>query len=110
MQNEKKSSESQANIEVVRKRFVFGMARSLKVNINNEMVGALSFGKSNEYLVNPGKVVIQVSMDWCKSNKVELNLKSGESVSLKADSINILFAGFLCFLSPSSVFNLSRNS
>ena len=102
------NNSDQSTIQVDRKFFFHSMAMALKVKINNVHVGDLKLRGRGNYSVDPGKCVVQVSMAWCKSNKVELHLDPGEKVFLNAGSIFFLLA-IPCFIvALNSVFTLKR--
>ena len=52
---------------------------------------------------------IQVSMDWCKSVPLAINVSENATVSLKVETQFLLLATLYCFFRPSKVFKLVGN-
>jgi len=64
----------------------FGMLRKLWIFIDGEKKAYVKNGKTVSLEVNPGNHEVFVSMDYLKSNKVELTLDSAEAVHLECGS------------------------
>jgi hypothetical protein len=61
-----------------------GKMRNLRVLIDGREVGRVSYGKRIQYALDPGIYVVQVQMDWCRSEAFAVYVHDGEVVQLAA--------------------------
>ncbi|WP_422948617.1 hypothetical protein [Undibacterium sp. Ren11W] len=98
-----------SEVTIVRPWAYFGFARALKVSIDGVNIGSISSRKTEKFSVSSGSHTIQVSMDWCKSVPLSINVSENSTVSLKVEAQFILLAALCCFFRPSKVFKLVGN-
>jgi hypothetical protein len=72
-----------SRIRVVRDNDFFGMARKLKIIIDEKHVADLKYNRGININVKPGTYLIQVKMDWCTSKPEKVKLNEGESAEFK---------------------------
>jgi hypothetical protein len=72
-----------SRIRVVRDNDFFGMARKLKIIIDEKHVADLKYNRGININVKPGTYLIQVKMDWCTSKLEKVKLNEGESAEFK---------------------------
>lgn len=58
-------------------------ARAIGIYIDGEKVGTINDGETQEYEVENGKHEIFAKIDWCRSQKVELNIAENETKTIK---------------------------
>jgi hypothetical protein len=59
-----------------------GIKRELRVLIDGDEVGEVSYGGRREFPLGPGTYSVQVAMDWCRSGPREVQVRPGEMVEL----------------------------
>jgi len=57
--------------------------REIGIYIDGEKVGTIDDGKTQEYEVESGKHEIYAKIDWCRSQKIELNTVENDLTTLK---------------------------
>jgi len=72
-------------------------ARKYKVICNDVILGTLSNGESKEFSTNDTKIVLYFKIDWCRSNKLEMNLNQDQLKYIKCGSSLRGFRMFLGF-------------
>lgn len=103
-----------STIRVVRDKDLFGMARKLKIFIDDKHVADLKYNQGININVNPGLYSVQVKMDWCTCKPEEVQLDSGERVEFKVESefdesILMMFKQlYNMFFNASDFFTLKR--
>ena len=63
-------------------RPVADLFRSYKVIIDGTFVGAIRRRETRSFDVPPGRHEIHLTIDWCRSRDIELNLLPGEEAHL----------------------------
>ena len=58
-------------------------AREIGIYIDGEKVGTINDGETQDYVVENGKHEIYAKIDWCRSQKIELNVAENETAILK---------------------------
>ncbi|APG65018.1 hypothetical protein LPB136_06450 [Tenacibaculum todarodis] len=58
-------------------------AREIGIYIDREKAGTINDGETQEYEVENGKHEIFAKIDWCRSQKIELNTIEGKPTVLK---------------------------
>lgn len=103
-----------STIRVVRDEDFFGMARKLKVFIDDKHVTDLKYNQGININVSPGLYKVQVKMDWCTCKPEEVQLDAGEKVELQVETgfdesiakmFNLLYN---LFFNASEFFTLKR--
>ena len=75
--------------------------RKIGIYIDGEKVGTINNGEKKEYEVEFGKHEVYAKIDWCYSQKIELNINENETTELKltgfkyGSSILPIMLGFL---------------
>lgn len=69
-----------ATIRITRKNDYFGLARKLKVYVDNKHVGNVRWKNSVDISVPPGRHEFYVKMDWCRSTPIQLNIRENDLV------------------------------
>ncbi len=101
-------------IHVRRGRDFFGMARKLKIIIDEDHVADLKWDQGIGFKVRPGFHTVRVKMDWCTCKPVRVKLEAGERVEYKVESgfdesITNMFKQFYnMFFNASEFFTLKR--
>ena len=57
--------------------------RKYKIFMDGVNIGEINDGEMKELNGSPGKHTIHLSIDWCKSNKLEITLKENEVLELE---------------------------
>ena len=57
--------------------------RKIGIYVNREKVGTINNGETQEYEIESGKHEVFAKIDWCRSQKIELNTSENETVTLK---------------------------
>ena len=60
--------------------------RAYKVQVDGELVGKIEPKNTMEFSLVPGLHEVMLSIDWCKSNIVEINIKNGETLAMECGS------------------------
>ena len=58
-------------------------AREIGIYIDEQKVGTIKDGETQEYKVENGKHEILAKIDWCQSQKIELNITENETSTLQ---------------------------
>ena len=61
-------------------------SRKYKVICNNECIGKIGNGESLEFETSPGEKEIFFKIDWCRSNKIKVEVPNEGVVDLKGGS------------------------
>ncbi|RFA37402.1 hypothetical protein [Alkalilimnicola ehrlichii] len=89
-------------------------ARKYKIICNGECLGKIGNGETQEYEVSPGGKEVYLKIDWCRSNKVRVEVPENGLVSVKGGSnlrgLKLLLAIFYVLLAPHNYLWLSSNS
>ncbi len=57
--------------------------REIGIYVDGEKVGTINDGETQEYEIESGKHEVFAKIDWCRSQKIELNTSENETVTLK---------------------------
>ena len=57
--------------------------REIGIYIDGEKVGTINDGETQDYAVENGKHEVYAKIDWCRSQKIELNVAENETTILK---------------------------
>lgn len=76
----------QTQITVTRKTSYADRLRAYKVVIDGEAVGAVRARKSVTIPVAPGKHSLEIRIDWCGSERIDFEVRSGEHVLFECGS------------------------
>ena len=71
-------------VVVERMREWFGLLRKLRVYIDNAHVGDVRAGECRSFRVTAGEHDVRVSMDWCRSPSVRVNVAMSATIRLRA--------------------------
>ncbi len=93
-------------ITIYRPQVFMGAARKLRVSIDFVDVGGVEFGKEASYTVESGLHDVQVSMDWCKSESLLIEVTESTDVALEVRFAPLLLAIVYVFVNPAGVFTL----
>ena len=96
-------------IHIKRNPSFFGMARKMKIYIDGQHTGDVKNEKTTTVEVQDGVHEIQVGMDWCKSNKIELRIEEGVDEYLSIDTVFFIVATLFSILYPPGVFKLKND-
>jgi len=103
-----------STIRVQRGDDYFGIARKLKVLIDEEHVADLKWKQAIDIHVPPGFHSVRVKMDWCTCRPVGIKLDAGKKVTFHVEtgfdeSIPRMFSQmFNVFFNPSEFFVLKK--
>ncbi|HYM93700.1 MAG TPA: hypothetical protein VET23_06150 [Chitinophagaceae bacterium] len=78
--------ENKAKIIVRRSSEWMNRLRTYKIIINDNQVGTVKNGGTEEFSVNPGVNSVQCKVDWYSSQPVSLDIKEGETAYLRVKS------------------------
>ncbi|MCY0967785.1 hypothetical protein [Chryseobacterium wangxinyae] len=68
--------------------------RSIGIYLDDIKIGELLDGESEEFEIEEGKHKIRAKIDWCRSNLVDLNVKSDETLRFNLSGRNPFLALF----------------
>ena len=57
-------------------------ARKIDIYIDNKKVGIINDGDTQEYPIKPGTHEVFAKIDWCRSQKIEININQDHTKSL----------------------------
>ncbi|BDX06902.1 hypothetical protein [Planctobacterium marinum] len=66
-----------AKIQIVRDSGFADRSRDYEVICDGELLGKIANGDTGEFEVSPGKHEIYLSIDWCRSNSVSIDVAEG---------------------------------
>lgn len=72
-----------ATIQIKRGNDYFGVARKLKVYIDEQHVGGVRWQQTEDFVVTPGRHLVYVKMDWCTSKPTWAVLDADEIVTFQ---------------------------
>ena len=72
--------------------------RSYDVYLDDLRVGSLGASESVSFSASPGKHSVVIKIDWCRSNVIDIDCGSGESISLECGSNVTGWRGLLALL------------
>lgn len=75
-----------STLSIRRPREWFGRFRKLQVILDGNPVTALGIGKTVELIVEPGVHTLQVKMDWCISQELQVGVNPGERLTFVTKS------------------------
>ncbi len=78
--------DSKTKIIISRSSEWMNRLRTFKILINNNQVGALKNGGTEEFSVQPGTNSVQCKVDWYSSRPLSIDIKEGETVYLRVRS------------------------
>ena len=81
-----------AIIQLERKRAWADLFRSYQIFLDAELVGTIRQGKSCSFEVHPGHHELFLTIDWCSSQRLSMDLAPGEKVKVVCQGKNALFA------------------
>ena len=81
-----------AIIFITRKPALADSLRSYKIFLNEKLVGTIRQGMSSSFEVYPGHHDIFLTIDWCASRRVSIDLEPGDEVNLFCQPSNPWFA------------------
>jgi len=55
--------------------------RSYRVFLDDREIGTVSRHKEKEFHISPGKHIIQLKIDWCKSNQLEFEIERDQVIN-----------------------------
>ena len=96
----------EATISITRPREWFGRFRKLGVLVDREVVARLKIGETVDLEVAPGQHLLQVKMDWCTSQEVQVCLEAGVHRRFICRSPGPWRASKMVFSCPHSLFEL----
>ena len=99
-----------AEIRIHRPFFYVGCARKLKVMIDGEKVGGVGSGKTEVFQVSESPHWVQVSMDWCTSEAIQVDPTLGDGAEVKVEFASFFESMIYPFVAPSKLFRLSSES
>ena len=72
-----------AKINIRRTNEYNNRMRDYQIYIDNKKVGTIENGGNKDFEIEEGKHIIEAKIDWCGSPKVTVEIKNGETKSLK---------------------------
>jgi hypothetical protein len=85
----------------------FGRLRKLAFIIDGKKVFSLKVGETKELEIGKENCIVWVKMDWCRSEKIELNFASGE-ITLVCGEEKFFHALFATLFYPSKALSLRK--
>ncbi len=61
-------------------------ARSINIYDNNQLIGSVKNGKTEEFVIAPGSHELIAKIDWCKTTPLKLTINPGEWITLQLGS------------------------
>ncbi len=58
-------------------------AREIGIYIDGEKVGTINDGETQDYAIENGEHEVYAKIDWCRSQKIKLNIAENETIILK---------------------------
>jgi len=85
--------------------------RKYKVIVKGIEIGQIENGETKEFKVEPGKHEVYLKIDWCRSNKVQIEVKEEQVVELSGGSslrgFKLMFSIFYIIAAPNKYLWLS---
>ena len=73
-------------LRIKRDKMFVDMMREYKVFIDGKFVGTVENGETVGFELDEGHHLVHLEIDWCRSKKLSLDVKSGENVVLHTGS------------------------
>jgi hypothetical protein len=93
---------------MTRARDHFGSLRTIRVLVDGQTIGEVPYGQRAEFALEPGVYLVQVAMDWCRSEAHEVHVRQGEVVELEGGlrwrGLGLRWSLLGCFIFPWRVF------
>ena len=89
-------------LTITRPSAYFGKVRKLLVNVDGNNVGYVNNAETREFELGAGSHSVSVSMDWCSSPTLDIQVADDERVSLAVDMPGPM-ASFQVMLAPKSL-------
>lgn len=100
----RKAFTAMSTIKVSRDSGYADRIRDYKVICNSEVIGKISDGQTKVFEIPEGKHEIYMKIDWCRSNKLQIDITVDKQLCLFVGSnlrgIKILLAIFFIFFAP----------
>ena len=90
-----------AGLSLRRAKDYCGMARDIRVLIDDEEVGRVAYGCWGDFPLEPGAYSVTIKMDWGRSAPYQIEVEEGEAVELEG---SIRWRGFLWVLTLFAMF------
>jgi len=81
-----------ATIQIKRRAAWGDLLRSYQIVLDGACVGTIRQGKSHTFEVHPGHHELFLTIDWCSSQCLLIDVEPGEEVHLVCQGRNALFA------------------
>jgi len=75
-----------SKIRVTRDSGYVDRIRKYKVICDSELIGEIGNGESLEFDVSPGQKEVFLKVDWCRSNKIRIDVPPDDTVSVVGGS------------------------
>jgi hypothetical protein len=100
-------------LRITRGDEAFALWRELNVFINCKFAGAIAWNETKDFYVFPGRHLVQVKMDWCRSEPRIFEVADSNLVELDSDLLKLRVTipeppmrGFNAFFKASRYFQL----
>ena len=90
-----------AKLIISRNREFINMLREYRIYLNNDKIGSISNGETEEFEIQEGIYDFCVRIDWCGSQKLPITLKNGEERIMKISGFR--FGGLLAFFTSVAI-------
>jgi hypothetical protein len=81
-------SDSQAVLEIARTSQWANRLRRYSILVDGSEVGTVRNGETVKIPVDPGQRIVQVKLDWCRSESLTVAVKPGQSCVLEVGCIS----------------------
>ncbi|MEI5907545.1 hypothetical protein WAK64_10790 [Bacillus spongiae] len=75
-------------IEIKRETRFVDKLRGYKVMIDEKEVGTIKSGETFDYPIKQGLHTLYLQIDWCRSNKIEFEIKDNEFLRFECGGLN----------------------
>jgi len=63
-------------------------ARSYRAVVDGDVVGTIGNAATERFEVSPGAHVVNLKIDWCRSQKIAIEVAAGETARFRAEARN----------------------
>ncbi|WP_277674445.1 hypothetical protein [Piscibacillus halophilus] len=75
-------------IKIIRETSWTDRFREYKVILNETEIGFISAGETFEYPLNQGRHTLYLKVDWCRSEKIDFEVRDNEILEFQCGALN----------------------
>ena len=102
---------SQSKLIITRASAFVNKLRNVSIYVNDKEVGTIADGETKEFEIESGAITVRANIDWCSSQKLELNAQPNSVIKLAlSNNVNALTGTFVMLVNPTNYMKLVQVS